>query len=193
MKFFLATVLTLTSMSSFALTSKLAMGPSHPIYIEDDERQPCGRHGSINKRIEDCSLQEQASNGSFVLVTRKKFKVVQKDTKSGLLWGDTLSKYLSYDEALKACKNGLPEVGGIRRDWRLPTIEEFKEANYNGMRTALPNSEHVFWSSTADEKNLNIAWIFDTEEDSVPGNNDDAYYDVRWSPYAVRCVARSEK
>ena len=157
---------------------------------------PCGLTGTVDDRIKDCSYQESSTNGGFVLVTRtKEFKEVQKDTKSGLLWGDRLPTTMSYDDAMKACKANLAEVGGVvSGTWRLPTIEEYKDANINGIRTALPNMYDWWWSSSVGRDSWDewddFAWVFGGDDGDVSQD----YYRVGSSysrnDYAVRCVAR---
>src|SRR5690606_27136785 len=61
--------------------------------------------GSIGERIKDCSTQDDAQNGNFVLVSRTHdLKEVHLDTKSRLLWGDRLKTGMSHKYALGACK-----------------------------------------------------------------------------------------
>ena len=150
-------------------------------------KYPCGLSGSVEQRIEDCSNIESSVSGSFVLVTRtKEFKEVKKDTKSGLLWGDRLPTTMNNYDAMKACKADLAEVGGVvSGTWRLPTMEEYIEANINGIKSALPNMNSLWWSSSVDRSSDEIAWLFD----DINGEVYDGFRDDD-DGYSVRCVAR---
>jgi hypothetical protein len=140
------TILTLTKFNSdkdqFLYTVLKNFNPS--------QKYPCGLKGTVRERIRDCSYQLTSKKEGFVLVTRtKEFKEVYRDTKNGLLWGDRLPSDTFFDFAKKACKSQLAEVGKIAEVvWRLPSIEDYYQSERNGMRKALPNMNHFFWSST---------------------------------------------
>lgn len=146
---------------------------------------PCGFKGSVDERIKDCSYQLTSEKEGFALVTRSKdFKEVHKELSTGLLWSDRLPSTMTLDRAEKACKADLKEATGISGvTWRLPSIDEYKEAEKNGIRKALRNMNYWFWSSShRDEKPG--AWLV---------NRDGIGYAVYGSPYSngsVRCVAR---
>jgi hypothetical protein len=143
---------------------------------------PCGLEGSVDERIKDCSSEAEG----FVLVTRSKdFKEVHKEKSTGLLWSDRLP-YMSHYNAETACSSNLKEVAGISGfTWRLPSIDEYKEAERNGIRKALPNMDNWFWSSSVhsydDYNGSGSAWLFD--------GTGDTYYGSRSSLSWVRCVA----
>lgn len=145
----------------------------------------CGLTGSVEDRIVDCSYQSDSVKGSFVLVTRtKELKEVRKDTKSGILWGDRLPSTMNHYDALKACKADLPEVGGIGGlTWRLPSIEEYKVAETDGIRSALLMSGW-WWSSSVSSNYSSDAWVFN----GFYGNVFDGYRNSDFD--SVRCVAR---
>jgi hypothetical protein len=151
------------------------------------QKFPCGLKGSVDERIKDCSYQLTSENAGFVLVTRtKEFKEVHKETKTGLLWGDRLPSIMNHYSAEKACNAGLAEVAGINGGgtWRLPSKEEYEEAEKNGIRKALPNMNYWFWSSSMLRDVSNLAWLFN----GVIGSTD---YDIyRNNLDSVRCVAR---
>jgi len=118
----------------------------------------------------------------FVLVQRNSDRSeIWKDEKSGLIWGDKLPKNMNHVDAKNAC-TGLPNFDG--KSWRLPTKEEFESANTNGIRSALPNMNYTFWSSSVHAFYPNSAWLFN-------GYSGDLYYYNRhYSGGSVRCVAR---
>jgi hypothetical protein len=149
-----------------------------------NQKFPCGLKGSVDERIRDCSYQLTSEKEGFVLVTRsKEFKEVHKDTKTGLLWGDRLPSTMNQYYAEKACNAILAEVAGISNSatWRLPSKEEYEEAEKNGIRKALPNMNYWFWSSSVHRSYY--AWLFN-------GFNGDTDYYVRNYDGSVRCVAR---
>lgn len=153
----------------------------------ESSAQPCGVSGSVEERIQDCSRMASSVKGSFILVTRTlELKEIWKDKKSGLLWGDLLPNTMTYDNAQSACHDQLAEVGGIKASWQLPTIEEFKEEESNGVRSSLPNINRWFWSSSVRADYPDFAWLFHGDDGDL-GNG----YRYRYGgDYSVRCVAR---
>lgn len=108
--------------------------------------KPCGLTGSIEERIKECAQ----SKGNFALVTlTEKGVEVYKDLKSGLIWGNRISSDFNHYGSQKACKlelSGHESLSHLK--WRLPSIKEFETASQHGMKLALPNLEHHYWSST---------------------------------------------
>lgn len=146
---------------------------------------PCGLKGSVDERIKDCSYQLTSKKEGFVLVTRsKEFKEVHREVSTGLLWSDRLPLTMNHTNAREACKEDLKEVAGITGvSWRLPSIDEYKEAEKNGIRKALPNMNYWFWSSSMYLHYSYFRWLFMGKEGSTDG------YPVS-SRESVRCVAR---
>ena len=118
--------------------------------------------------------------------------------KSGLLWGDRLdSNYTHYNAVAlnangkvtmeKACATDQDEAkranAGLIKTFGLPTIEEFEQAEKNGIRDVLPNMGTWFWSAS-----LNPVY-----SGYVRGFNGSSGYsggDVRDDYVSVRCVGR---
>jgi hypothetical protein len=151
-----------------------------------NQRFPCGLKGSVDERIKDCSYQLTSEKEGFVLVTRSKdFKEVHKEVSTGLLWSDRLRFPMDHFRAEKACNADLEEVAGISGvTWRLPSIDEYQEAEKNGIRRVLPNMRYWFWSSSVHSINSSNAWLFmgvDGNTSSVDRGN---FY------VSVRCVTR---
>lgn len=108
--------------------------------------RPCGLQGTIEDRIKECAQ----TKGNFALVAiTEKGQEIYKDLKSGFIWGSRIPTDFNHYGSQKACTE---EIAGLEimgpRKWRLPTIREFESAAANGMKTALPNMNHWFWSST---------------------------------------------
>jgi hypothetical protein len=168
MKELLTGLLTLFSLSAFSLV----------------QNAPCGLGGSIEERIRDCSYQSDSEKEGFVLVTRtKELKEVYKELKTDLLWSDRLPKTMDHFSAEKACNSSLKEVAGINKSWRLPSKEEYEQAEISGIRQALPNMNYWVWSSSLRNVIQDSAWLFDGS------SGGDYYVNRKYNKGSVRCVA----
>lgn len=115
-------------------------------FISTAFAKPCGLQGTVEDRIKDCNQ----SKGNFVLVsaTDKGVEFYQ-DTKTKLIWGSRIPTDFNHYGSQKACDDevsGYEVLGSLK--WRLPSIREYETAAANGMKEALPNMNHWFWSST---------------------------------------------
>ena len=108
--------------------------------------RPCGLSGSIEERIKDCNQ----TKGTFSLVTMTDNGIeTYKDMKTGLIWGSRILTDFNHYGSQKACSDdvsGYQSLNSLK--WRLPTIREFETAAANGMKAALQNTQHSYWSST---------------------------------------------
>lgn len=147
-----------------------------------NQRFPCGLKGSVDERIKDCSYQLTSENEGFILVTRlNNFKEVYKETKTGLLWSDRLLNKMNRYNAQKVCKADLEEFADLSNvKWRLPSIDEYHEAQKNGISKELPNMNHWFWSSSVHRSHSKDAWLFN----GVNGHSISLYRGY----HSVRCV-----
>lgn len=129
----------------------------------------CGLKATIAESIKDCSRQKSSTQGGFVLVARTKdSKEIWKDTKSGLIWSNQLILEMTSHEAKKACEEGSPElVKLLSVSWRLPFIEEYKEAEGNEFRLALAGMDHYFWSATVRRDMSQNGWLFNGNSGTV--------------------------
>lgn len=149
----------------------------------------CGKEGSIEDRIHDCGdIQKE----HFILVTRVKHRKqtfeVYRDMRTKLLWSDSLHpNTLNYPNAMNACEYYVfAEMGNIKDvTWELPTINMWKEAERSGIKTALPNMEAFFWSSTEKREDPISAYMFN----GVYG--DISTYNKDYGSARVRCVAQT--
>lgn len=108
--------------------------------------KPCGLQGTIEERVKDCA--QLKGNFALVSVTEKTSEFYQ-DVKSKLIWGSRIVTDFNHFGSQKACSeeiSGYPALNSLK--WRLPTIRELEEAAAHGMKAALPNTEHSYWSST---------------------------------------------
>jgi hypothetical protein len=154
-------------------------------YVQAAEPTPCGLEGTVEDRIKDCAVQDGSVHGNFTLVTRTtEFKEIYLDEKSKLLWSDRLADGMTHFKAQESCKSDLAEVVNVKGlTWRLPSIDEYKEADKNGARAALPNMSDWFWSSSVVRDNSYYAWAFVGHSGDVDYGKRSYYY------YLVRCVA----
>ena len=88
----------------------------------------------------------------------------------------------------KACNSdeGKRANAGIReKKWGLPKIEEFEQAEKDGVREVVPNmAGHWFWSASLDPNSTDIARDFS-------GGYGGSYYGYRdYGNVSVRCVGR---
>ena len=155
------------------------------IKVSFREDGTCGLKGSVEERMKDCGEVK----GNFALVSRtKEGYEVYKDLQSGLIWSDRLSNEVNHHGADKICKVSLKETAGITgTTWRLPSIEEYKDADINGIREALPNIWSWFWSSSMHRNYSYVATLFNGVNGytgNVSRNSDSDYV------ASVRCVAR---
>lgn len=150
----------------------------------------CGKEGSIDERIQDCGNEQKEH---FILVTRIKQRQqtfeVYRDMRTKLLWSDSLHpNTLNYPNAMNACEyyKTREEKGDIKDvNWELPTINMWKEAERSGIKTALPNMEAFFWSSTENRHDPIRAYMFN----GVYG--DISTYNKENGSARVRCVAQT--
>jgi hypothetical protein len=99
-----------------------------------------------------------------------------RDETSTLIWLPEIKTQVNHYQAL--------ELENSER--RLPTKEEFEDAEDHGIREILELNEKVFWSSTAHPNDAAYAFVFN-------GNYGDIYYDDRdysYYYYSALCVGR---
>jgi hypothetical protein len=120
--------------------------------FDPETKVPCGLDGTLNERIKDCSYQPDARKGKFVLLRRSKdFSEIYMNTRNGQLWSDFLGGEYPQKEATPACNNN-PEIRGLLErtgyKWRAPRIEEYVDAEADGIKEALPHIQYWQWSES---------------------------------------------
>jgi hypothetical protein len=117
------------------------------ILVSSAFAKPCGSQGTIEERIKECAQ----TKGDFALVAiSEKGMEFYKDAKTGLIWGGRILTDFNHYGSHMACdeeNHGYQVLANLK--WRLPTIHEFETAASHGMKAALPNMDHTYWSSTA--------------------------------------------
>lgn len=158
---------------------------------EAAKTKPCGKSGSVSKRIRSCKSTVKKGKSKWELVARtSEGYELWRDAGSGLVWTDKVPLKMSQSQARRLCEGRRVKnvTGGLKLKFRLPRISEFKTAERHGMRRVLPNlDEDWFWSASArgkDKQGVMLGYMYD----GVDGKVGEAYLD---DPYgAVRCVAR---
>ena len=105
----------------------------------------------------------------FKLISRKSGREGWRDLSSKLVWFSKEDGSYNFDEAISKFGD------------KLPTKEEFEEAENHGFREVLEYPHDYFWSASVYSNNRNYAWIFGGGLVAVTS---------RSSPFAVRCVGR---
>lgn len=152
-------------------------------------KEECGTKGSVEERIQDCSYEQKEF---FILVARVKYLKqifrVYKDIRTNLLWSESLyPNQLNYPNAMNACEFYIrKEMANISDvTWKLPSLEMYKEAERSGIKTALPNMDGFFWTSTEKRGDTIRAYMFN----GVYG--DISTYNKENGSARVRCVAQT--
>lgn len=172
----------------------------------------CGTSGTVEQRKADCNNSILTSaKVLWSLVSRaqnmqlNRTYEVWEDSKSGKLWGDLLdtrhcfdSSYCGNRAAVELSANNSigrqiactseaakkANAGITDRVFELPSIEDYRAAQANGMLQVLPNlymKVVYYWSSTLfDDAH---AYLFDGR-----GQSDSAAW--RASYYSVRCIGQ---
>ncbi len=111
-----------------------------------------------------------AGEGNWQLIAKSDRSLVWQDMTTGLLWSDALPTTSSCKKASRADGTGpdricnidpkapLPALGKISKKevyWRLPTRNDFLQADINGARYVLPNVDKLYW--TANYKGMNLS------------------------------------
>lgn len=106
---------------------------------------------------------------------------------NSLLWSDRLPEAIPFLDAQVACHGALNEVAGLSQlKWRLPTLEEFKLAEKDGVRWSLGNMNFWYWSSTGHDELYIYMWLYSGYDGYVDFGNRNYEY-VKFS---VRCVSK---
>lgn len=182
----------------------------------DSTRRECGtdaqiKTGNLEARKRDClqvpRSQITSSTGvQWKLVSRQRdpesgrFMEVWMDMSSGLLWGDRLE---SMGIGVGKDKGGMKNIGDsvckskwgkaasthiTERDFVLPTNEEFRIAEKNGLREVVPNiKDERYFSSTRNPADPEIVYAFYGSTGTVAVGQCSR---GRFSTYSVRCVGR---
>lgn len=184
-------------------------------WAEESADNQCGLQGSVTQRIADCAemyptdssmtttddrgerdlrviwrLVSVMNDGRYSKVKRQ----VWLNDSTNLIWSDRIvfgksGGYVSHAEAMTLCQSderSPASKGSINLEFRLPTIEEFREAHAQELRDVLPGvSDNVFnytgseissgggttalhrgfafWTSDTetDERGRRFAWVYD--------------------------------
>lgn len=147
-------------------------------------------------RNKDLSMWSATDNGiageaDWELVYSKDGNFIWQDTRTELVWSYTLSSAVwsiasgveDYDttEQTSYCDE-LNKITFDKIKWRLPSREEFLQADIDGARTVLMDQDNneVFWTATPGEE-TDESWGIRQSNGVLKSYNRD-------TPFAVRCV-----
>jgi len=153
----------------------------------------CGLQGRLEERVQDCARFSEPIEGNYFLVTRTVDQhEVYWDKTANLIWGDRLAGTMDHRSAQRECARYSKIVGVISgTTWRLPEIDQFKEAEKRGIGNALPRFDQWLWAVTGDWAFKGHAWIYSNR--GIPygsellGGSDTDY---RVNKHFVRCIAQ---
>jgi hypothetical protein len=135
---------------------------------------------SCSHKHESTQIPRSPSSVNFVMIFSNEGEKIYQDVKSALLWGSRFPYETNFYGASKVCD--------IKNDneykWRLPTVDEYYEAEKNGIKQVFQAANHWFWtSSTQGKKNSRDfkIWLWDSQASSA----EVGHYDETAS---VRCV-----
>lgn len=160
-------------------------------------QEVCGQGDNLaaSKRIEDCakvnkaksswesSLLGTAGEADWKLVSRNASgHEVWMDMRTNMMWTDMSSgsnwcraagnteeicKDLNLSSDNRVCKK-IPGLNNI--SWRLPTRNDFLQADLDGIRYVLPrNVEEGYWTATVDSTSVlrDKAWVYKSEHGTL--------------------------
>jgi hypothetical protein len=101
---------------------------------------------------------------SFTLLFRSESgREAWRDEKSGVIWGDRLSRRVPRKEAAALCASSIANenvVNGKHLD-ALPTLDDFALAESHGFREVLPNmKDDYFWAASSVPGAANVGHVF---------------------------------
>lgn len=114
-----------------------------------------------------------AGESNWKLVSLADDKEIWVDLRTGMLWSDVINTQADWCSASGnnegVCKTNSPAMicnsmvtfGNIK--WRLPTRNDYLQADINGLRSVVKPSktETAFWAATIDSSNMDRAWTYD--------------------------------
>lgn len=104
-----------------------------------------------------------AQNARFKLLQRKNGKEIWKDLKSGLVWGDEMTERASRKKANAECAKKVEgeNVAGRIHASRLPTLDDYAQAESHGFREVLPGMKNqVYWIDSQVPGAANVGHVF---------------------------------
>ena len=87
---------------------------------------------------------------------------VYLDAYTGKIWGDMIAEDAPQKAGIKACSGILAHIGGLSEiEWRLPSLEDYYEAENRQIFDQLPNYRKSFWTSTTDTLGADTGYQFE--------------------------------
>ena len=142
----------------------------------------CGDAGTLtstNERIEDCKNKNPAAatwdgaknsfsgEGQWSLIYSVGSNEAWLDKRTGLVWSSTIEDRVNWkkangylvDEDEAICQHNKIRFfnnGDVK--WRLPNRNEFLQADINGLRYVLSETDMKVWTATSSATNIGYAW-----------------------------------
>lgn len=136
---------------------------------------------TLKSKIDDCAKKNDgmaawygklygiSGEGDWRLVAKNAHFVIFQDTTTSLLWSSTVesgtwaqaSGNVDRDKDYTCSTINLDIFDEEEVSWRLPTRNEFLQADINGARYALPDTENKFWTASANGDDLTQAWAIE--------------------------------
>jgi len=116
-----------------------------------------------------------SGEGQWDLISKADNLKVWRDNTTGLLWSDKLSEKVTWKTASgadgkkvdRACQiktslvSALGKITAKEVYWRLPTRNDFLQADINGARFVLPNTDEVYWTANFKDSTSQEAWTIE--------------------------------
>lgn len=163
---------------------------------------------SLRQRLENCSeingtrsiweaaLLGAAGEADWKLVARNaNGHEIWMDTRTQMLWADASSgtnwcrasgnteescNDLNGSLDNRICRPGIAGIDNII--WRLPTRNDFLQADLDGMRFVLPiNEEEGYWTATLDSRSVlrDKAWVYESAQGTLKSSSFEATHPIR--------------
>ena len=171
---------------------------------------------TVDDRVRNCSLlpgsmkkvptKDGDIRWDLVLRARDartgKYNEIWRDSKTALVWGDVLASNYSHTKAIEFNDNGsvanevacTSDEGKLangqitEKAFGLPSIEEYLQAQKDGVLAVVPNmGDRLFWSSSLTSNRRDYARVFSGVNGVV---TDDMGSDLQDSENSIRCVGR---
>lgn len=156
---------------------------------------------SVSDRVKDCAANSAiktptwkalengiSGEGNFNLVLSSPTHTVWRDETTGLIWSSNLGEdkwnhasgyRLEADSEDFLC-NTIKGFNDGEVSWRLPTRSDFLQADINGARFVLPETNRVYWTATSVDDS-GKAWVINQSTGSIQERSFE-------TPSSIRCV-----
>lgn len=148
----------------------------------------CGGQGALEEKIKSCNTEKKSSDGKSWKLVSKLFGKEIWQSPSGNLWSYRLGGVVAGFRADEACKYSVSRELNLKEmEFRLPSYDDFIEADAEGIREVLSDMDHRFWTSDVTHPPHDRA-----QYNGRTGNKDGYYGKLDlFEEDAVRCIFKS--